>query len=585
MALLKEVMIRPGVVKDTTALDVEARWVDTDKIRWVRGRPQPIGGWTKFNENAFLGKARGLLAWLDNSGVSRLAVGTNMRLYVAQGVNLVNITPAAASGNLTDPFTTTSGLTAVTVTDTAHGLVAGQYVNFDGASAVGGITIDGDYVVATVPTADSYTIAHSSAASSSASGGGTVAYVYDLAFGRVDAVNGAGWGVGTYGSGTWGTARSTSIILPPRVWSIDQWGPYILALPTEGNLYEWVNNTNLRAALVTNAPTDSLAMFVTAEKHVVLLGAGGSRMLVQWCDQDDNTTWTPASTNTAGSRTLTGGSRLFFGIRTERTNLVFADRSVWAMTFVGGQDVFGFDLIAGAAAGIVGPHGATEMAGVVYWMGQENFFLFNGTIRLIPNAANIVRYVFDRLNRTQSTKVYCGVNSAFTEIWWLYPSTDGVEVDSYVMVNIVNFEWAVGSLARSAVVDKDLFDYPLMAGTDGYLYQHEDGADADGSALGETLTTSPLPQIRDGTRMMEIFSVIPDFSNLDGALNVTVITRSYPQSTAEEVSFGNISSTTEKVDGAAQGREVSLKFTGSVTRTQPWRMGTIHVEIERGGER
>jgi hypothetical protein len=212
---------QPGIVKDETELASRPRWTDGDKVRFYRGLPQPIGGRELAGISTFVGRCRGLLPWSDNAGNSYCAVGTSKKLYAYYGGRLYDITPirlaatlgtdpiattngsstatvtwtthglspgdyvyihtpAGAVNNLTvggddatlsSPFTTVSASAAVEVTQTAHGFVTGEIVNFSGASAVGGITISGDYTI-TVLTADVYLIYHSAVATSSATGGG-----------------------------------------------------------------------------------------------------------------------------------------------------------------------------------------------------------------------------------------------------------------------------------------------------------------------------------------------------------------------------------------------------------------------------
>lgn len=581
--MIKEIAFKAGVVTDDSELGARPRWTDSDRIRFVRGLPQKIGGWAKFSANSFAGICRGMLTWIAADSVQRIAVGTHKKLYTVLGDDFYNITPTRETGTLgTDPFTTTAGSAMVTVADTAHANVAGDYVKFSGATAVGGITIDGEYVVQSVPSADSYTIQHSASASSSATGGGaSVAYEYEIHIGRADGGLGSGYGVGGYGEGTYGTARSSSIILPPRVWTLDQWGQYLVGCPRDGNIYEWQLNTATRAALLSNAPTSNIGIFVTEEQHLVALGAGGVDMKVEWCDQSDNTVWTPSDQNTAGGRTLTGGSRILFGLRARGTNALFTDASVWTMTFVGGQDVFGFRQAAAGAAGIIGPRAAAEIQGTVFWMGLNDFFMFDGTVRPIPNSKNIRRHVFDNLSKLQKDKCFCWVNSLFSEIWWFYPTA--TEIDRYVKFNWDELEWDVGTLVRTAGVDLGAYDLPLMAGSNGYIYQHESGNDDDGAAMNEYIVSSPF-MLGDGQYTVEVLSIMPDFQTLTGNLRLTLLTRYYPQDDEETRTIGVTKSNSKKLDVRASGRQARLKASSNETGTD-WKLGTVRFELERGGER
>lgn len=581
MGLLKEIVIKAGVIKDDTELAAHGRWTNSDRIRFVRGLPQKLGGWVKQVSSTFDGKCRGLLAWQDAASVARLGVGTHKKLYALEGDTFFDITPLRESGSLTDPFTTTSGSAIVNVQDAGHAEVVGDFVNFSGASAVGGITIDGAYQVKTVVDSGNYTIEHSAAATSSASGGSTVSYEYEIHVGLEDGTRGTGYGVGTYGSGTYGTARSTYILLPPRIWSLDQWGQYLLGCPRDGNIYEWQLNTAVRAQLLANAPTDNIGILVTEEKHLLALGAGGNKLLLQWPDQDDNTNWTVSDQTTAGSRNLVGGSEILFGVRTRGTNLIFTNASVFTVTFIGGSGTFGIRTVAAGASGIIAPRAACEVNGVVFWMGLNDFYMYDGSVRPIPNSKDNRRFVFDNLVTDQIGKVFCAPNTLFSEIWWFYATT--TEIDRYIKVNLEDFSWDVGSLVRTAMIDRDEFANPLMAGGDGYVYAHESGVDADGAAMNETIKSAPR-QLGDGHYTMEIFNVIPDFEDLVGTVTLTLLTRYYPHDTEFQRAVGTVSPTTTKLDIRASGRQTALQLDGSGVGDF-WRLGTVRMEVERAGER
>ncbi|MGE3844504.1 MAG: hypothetical protein AB7I50_23310, partial [Vicinamibacterales bacterium] len=336
MGKLTTAMFEAGFVKDRSQVQARPQWTDGDKVRFIGKNPANIGGWEKLIAEQFNGKCRGLLSWQDFSEVKRLAIGTHTKLYQMSQGSLVNITPYSSTGTLTDPFTTTNGSATVTVTHNSHQRVPDDTVNFANATAVGGLTIDGDYtVVSTSP--NSYTITAAGTASSSATGGGSVDYQYELGIGFGDATPAFGYGVGGYGVGTYGTPRSTSVLLAPRTWTLDKFDEYLLACPRGGNLYDWQLNVGSRAELVAAAPTQNLGVFVTEDRHAVLFGADGNKLKVKWCDQGDYGNWTVSDVTSAGTRTLTGGSEISCGIPTVAANLLLTDLSVWTMTLIGGD--------------------------------------------------------------------------------------------------------------------------------------------------------------------------------------------------------------------------------------------------------
>jgi len=250
----------PGIHKDDTPLSAEGFFIDADKVRFVRGKPQTIGGWEAASDSAFLGVCRGLFAWRENTALSWAAAGTHVGLFAYFDALLYNITPIVSRGQLSNPFDTIETVTAVNVSHTAHGRAVGDRVRFNNAAAVGGVTINGEYSVAAVLGSDDYTIVSVNAAVSTASGGGNVDYEYLLPAGLIDGTGGAGYGTGAYGVGAFGVNSNT--IYYPRTWSLDNWGQNLLACPRGGAIYEW-SPTTANSNLVQNGDFASGAGWTT----------------------------------------------------------------------------------------------------------------------------------------------------------------------------------------------------------------------------------------------------------------------------------------------------------------------------------
>jgi len=240
----------PGVFKDDTPLAAEGFFIDADKMRFVRGKAQTVGGWENATNDLVEGVARGIHTW-NSGGILYTAIGTNTHLQIYSDGEIYDITPIVELGTLTDPFSTVDTETTVTVADTAHGLIVGQRVFFANASAVGGLTLNGEFTVTAVPTADTYEIESPVPATSTAGpGGGVVDYDYYLAPGLVDNLGGPGYGIGGYGIGGYGQGATLTEYFS-RSWSLDHWVPNLLALPRGGKIFEWAPNFS-NTQLVTN---------------------------------------------------------------------------------------------------------------------------------------------------------------------------------------------------------------------------------------------------------------------------------------------------------------------------------------------
>jgi hypothetical protein len=212
---LKKLTLKPGVNRENTRYTTEGGWYESDKIRFRQGTPEKIGGWERISENFFLGVCRSLHQWSTLEGVIYTGVGTNLKFYVESGGAYYDITPIAETNTLTNPFDTLSGESTVTVTDAGMGnLLVGDFVTFSGATAVGGLTINGEYQITSVDQlANTYTIDAGTPASSTATGGGTVSAAYQISVGAPIVVPLTGWGSSTWGSGTWGVGAPSTTSL------------------------------------------------------------------------------------------------------------------------------------------------------------------------------------------------------------------------------------------------------------------------------------------------------------------------------------------------------------------------------------
>lgn len=247
--MLTKLQFRPGVNRENTRYTNENGWYESDKVRFRQGTPEKIGGWQRISANTFLGVCRSLWNWVTLAGQNLLGVGTSSKFYIENGGAYYDITPIRAEVTLTDPFTT-NGTTTVTVTDGLGGFLNGDYVTFYGGTAVGGVTITGEYQI-TYLTASTYSITISSAATA-ATGGGTVYAVYQITTGSVAYTPAVGWGANAWGSGTWGVGSPVSISTTGlRIWNQINWGQNLIYGPRIAPLYYWDATTGYENVTIT----------------------------------------------------------------------------------------------------------------------------------------------------------------------------------------------------------------------------------------------------------------------------------------------------------------------------------------------
>jgi len=590
------VIVPPGVVKVDSDYAASGRWIDADKMRFVRGMPEKVGGVQKLVSSSFTGIARGAKAWNTYSGVQCLVFGTACNLYILRQGTISEITPYridATGLSLTDPFDTTSGSAIVTVTDVGHGIdAAGVDVVFSGASAVGGITIDGEYAVTEVVDDDTYTITHTSNATSTATGGGSVTASYELNCGNVDPSYLLGWGVGLWGEGYWGTdvTLSSAIISEPMCWSLDAYGEDLIVNPLNGGVYLYDSSAGVgRPSRITNSPSQARFTFVTPERYIMALGCtntSGSvdNMTVRWPDILDNTDWTPSSTNTANERKLQGGTRLVAGTAlTDGLSLVWSDSSLFVFQFTGSGEVYASRKIAGDC-GLVGPQAWATANGIAAWMGDGDFWMYTGYVQRIPNAEDISAWVYDNVNIDQIFKSVAFYNPLFNEIWFLFPSGVSTEPDKYVMVNLDNYAWANGTWERSAHAQFTTGERrPVLFGTNGYIYVHDvrSNPDEDSSAMSAHIELGPT-DIQAGNVSVDIFGFVPDFQQQSGDLSVYLYGRDHPRDSDFMSETLTVAETDTLVDARVAGRQFGLKITSN-TLGGAFRLGKFGLEVSGAG--
>jgi hypothetical protein len=617
---LSKLQIAPGIDKQNTEYGAEGRWVDSDNVRFRYGLPEKIGGWEKVTTDALVGATRAILSYSALNGVKYAIYGTNKKLYAYSEGNYADITPtrSTGTGNITD-FATTSGSTTVTVTDSSHGALIGDFVTIASVSgAVGGISaanLQGEFEVLTVPNANTYTI-EAKAAASSSTNGSTANATYQLNTGAAVSLFGYGWGAGTWSTSTWNTTREgltggEGVLLQSAKWALDNWGEDVLALQFDGGLFYWDTSEGLTTLAstteVSGAPTKSRFMIVSGDdRHVICLGtettigqtATQDNMFIRWSDQESTSDWTPTATNTAGSFRLTDGNQIQTATRSRGAVMIWTDTALYAMQFIGAPLTFGFKQI-GSNCGAVGINAAVDVSGNSFWMSNDSFFIYDGAVKKLP--CTVQDFVFDDINKNAQQDVFCAANSNYNEVMWFYASANSDQIDRMVTYNYAENLWYVGTLARTSWSDYGVYPVPyatqfkstdttatistitgLKAGRT-FVFLHETGTEDDGSAMANHIESGDI-DIADGDNFMSVSRFIPDFKNLTGTADVTLKTRPYPSGNQTSHGSFDVTTSTTKVNTRIRGRQVAVRISSDAVGDK-WRYGTMRLDIRPDGMR
>ena len=700
---LTKLSFKPGIVSDITSYSAEGGFVDGDKIRFRLGFPEKIGGWEKATSNTYQGTARSVHNWSALDGSNFLGLGTNSKYYIEEGGSFNDITPDRATTTNGITFAATNGSTIITVTDSSHGAVEGDFVVIAGAATLGGTitaaVLNQEHKIVTVPNGNSYTIIVSVAAdgSDTGTGGAGVDGVYQINSGLDTTVGGTGWGAGLFGgmttsalqtqlnealdnsetavdvdnetgmntagdvilvdeelmlvaattdddtmtvtrghSGTtavahddntlvrlavgnvsseddftgWGIASAGLITTTQlRIWSEDNFGEDLLINPRDGAIYYWDKTSNLSSRAVeistiggaSDTPTTAKQILVSdQDRHVIAFGTNTlgttiqDPLLIRFSSQESLANWTPTATNTSGDLRLGGGSSFIQAVETKQAILVFTDKTLHAMKFIGPPFTFGLQELSKNIT-IMGPKSAVAVDDVVYWMGQDSFYVYGGgQTQNLP--CTVKDKVFLDINEEQSEKVYAGVNSEFSEIIWYYPNSSSSNNSNYVIFNYSDKTWYYGILARDVWIDRGLRKNPIAA-SGGYIYNHETGFDDDGSAMSSYIESAPI-DMGDGEKFSFIKRIIPDITfNGSTALSspsatFTIKARNFPGAnfndsntgTATRTSTSPIEAFTEKLDVRVRGRSFALRIASDALGSK-WKLGSPRIDIREDGRR
>ncbi len=654
--MLQKLNFKPGFNKMVTDSGAESQWVDGDFVRFRYGLPEKIGGWNQLSiaGETLPGAARAQHTWTSLAGEKYAAIGTSQGLFLYYGEQFFDITPldTAITGCT---LTTVNGSNVLQVNKGSHGLQVGRYITLSGVTVTGAsdftaAELEVAYEILTVPDIDTFTVQAVRAEGGTgmtAAGAATVNPYVEV--GPVFQTVGYGWSTSTWNTSTWGTERATSsVVLDPGNWSLDNYGQVLVATIRDGETFTWNAGASgargIRASKSTSGfstsanPTASrLTQVSDRDRHLFHFGTETTigdpttqdPMFIRFSNQEDLNDYTPTAVNTAGTFRLDKGNRIVGAVSGKDYTLVLTDSSAYVIQFVGPPFTFSVRQV-GTNCGLIGQHALSYSDGKVFWMsGEGGFFVFDGTVKSLP--CLVEDFVFTTtsnnlgINYNATDIVYAEHNTLYGEVNWFYPKSGSEQIDRCVTYNYGENVWTTSSLARTSYVDTGVFDVPyateynktslpvfgdILGITNTYgastYYAHEVGTDQVNSSGTTSInafiesgdfditaartrqgqTTGMVDYRGDGEFFMSVKRFIPDFKVLTGNSKITLLLNDYPNNTASSSPLGpfTITNSTDKVDTRARGRLLSIKIENDGTG-ETWRYGTLRVDAQPDGRR
>jgi hypothetical protein len=615
---LKKLKLNPGVNKENTRYTNENGWYECDKVRFRQGTPEKIGGWARISANTFLGVCRSLWNWVTLTNENLVGVGTHLKFYIENGGAYNDITPIRATTTLgTDPFTG-NGTTTVTVTAPSHGGITGDFVTFSGVTGTYASVLNAEFQI-TVVNVNSYTITTPSVVAAGATGGSAVSAAYQINVGPEIVVPLTGWGAGAWGVGAWGVGVPSTTQTAIRLWSQDNFGEDLIFGPRKGGIYYWDATSGLGARGValsslsgaSDVPTVQNFIYISdINRFVFCFGCndyGSSTidpMLIRWSDQESAVNWTPSATNQAGSLRLSHGSEIITAVQARQEIVVFTDSAIYSIQYLGAQaGVWGAQLL-GDNISIEGQNAAVIGSGVIYWMGVDKFYQYDGRVQTLP--CDLRRHVFSDFNQSQAAQVYAGTNEGFNEVWWFYPSANSTVNDRYVVYNYLEKIWYYGTLGRTAWLDSGLLDFPIAATYNQNLVFHENGVDDNETATPTAINAyieSAEFDLEDGQNFGFVWRMLPDVTFTGSTANNPSLTMTLipmkgsgsgfntPQSLGGSSSAAVTRTATVPIEQftnivyiRVRGRQLIMKAESTALGVA-WQLGSPRIDVRMDGRR
>jgi len=432
----------------------------------------------------------------------------------------------------------------------------------------------------------------------------------------------------------WGVAvPADQTTLEPGLWSLDNFGEVLIATIGNGETFTWnaaaTDRLTVRASkstsgfATTNNPTASrLTLVSPTARHLLhfgtetTIGTASTQddMFIRFSVQEDINTYTPTSTNTAGTLRLQDGTKIVGALKAKESILVFTDNALYTMKYIGSPFYFNLEQV-GTNCGLIGRNAAVEVDGVAYWMSSKGFLLYDGTVKTL--ACAVEDEVFDNLDTTKGQQIAAGLNNLFSEIIWWYPTNSdfnnrAVSYNYAESTGVAGGVWALSTEARSSWMDAKIYErpyatkfdtsgtgtFPTILGQSGLgqtkYFQHEIGTDQVNEDGSVTKVTSNLQsydldlqtQAGAGDLFVSVSRFIPDFKTLNGNSDVTLSVKRFPSQTetASTNSPFTIDSTTTKKDTRARGRYVNVKIENK-NENESWRYGTLMLDVRPDGAR
>ena len=598
----------PGIVRGANPDDAPGRWYDANLIRWREGVMEPVGGWSRVTSTPLGSIPRRIHQWRRNNGTAMTLVGADEQLYSDESGSFVDVAPvdlvplnaaSAAGGYGAGAYgastygTPRTGSTTLTPSRPAWSFsnwgedvlgvasTDGRLLYFDSTDPSKRATQVGLYYIVSIARVSNVVTVTTSSPH----------FLSNNDKVRIDNVPVATFNISsatvTVTSATAFTYAQTGADASWSVTDANPTGGAVALLNDDvGFSLDFTDDSYAISYSATvrdlSVPINNRAVIVTPERHAVCLQAGGEPRRVAWSSREDYTDWNfTSTTNTAGFLDLQSETQLIAAEAVREGTLIWSENRAYLMRYIGQPFIYGVDELG--TTRLYAPNAAAEFDGRCVWMDASGFMIYEGgAMRPIP--CPLSDYVFSNIDPLYGPRVsHASVNGKFDEVWFFWPSTGNSECDRYVVWNWSENHWSMGTLARSAAAPAGVSQYPVMAGVDRHIYQHEDGWMYDGfNCADNVFVASGTINLPGDEQAMHLTQLLPSNGGNYSLTKYTLFTRMTPN--GAERQFGPYYSRADGyVDARAVGRDVRIRICAN--GAGDWSIGRIRMKVAAGGRR
>lgn len=544
-------------------------------IRWREGIMEPIGGWQRITSTPLSSIGRKIYQWRTNTNVAQTLVGGDTGLYAQNDGSWTDVAPA--------------DLVPLTNAGAAGGYGLGAYsAGTYGTPRTGSTSLN--------QNSPGWTMANwGEDVISVASTDGRMLY-YDVTNAGTDCVP-----VGVYSISSISRTSNVTTVTTAKPHNLSTSDTVLISGVTDTTF-----NTSSATVTVTSTtqftyansgtngsssggtirdltvPTGNRGVIVTPERHVMLLQCSGEPRRIGWSSREDYTDWNFSSTtNTAGFIDLQSETPVIMGVNVREGTLVWSQNRAFLLRYVGLPFIYGADELG--TTRLYANNAFAEFDGRCVWMDSSGFMIYDGgSMRPLP--CPLSDYVFSDIDPLYGPRVaHATVNGRYDEIWFFYPSNGASECDRYVIWNWSEDWWSMGTLGRSAGSRAGVNSFPIMAGNDGHLYQHEMGWFYDAFECANNIfIVSGTLNLPDNEQNWTVQQLIPSNGGNKDLTKYTLFTRMTPNGTERQ--FGPYYSRNDGyVDTRATGRDLRLRICANAAGD--WSIGRIRMKVGAAGGR